>query len=37
MQAARSGQNIGPSILECVFGGNYETYTKQRDHMRKLK
>ncbi|KAI4624259.1 uncharacterized protein J4E88_001180 [Alternaria novae-zelandiae] len=37
MQAARSGQNIGPSILECVFGGNYETYTKQRAHMRSLK
>jgi non-canonical poly(A) RNA polymerase PAPD5/7 len=37
MKAAGAGQDIGPSILECVLGGNYSTYTKQREHMMKLK
>jgi non-canonical poly(A) RNA polymerase PAPD5/7 len=37
MRAASAGQNIGPSILECVLGGNYQSYTKQRAHMSRLK
>ncbi|ENH99460.1 hypothetical protein COCC4DRAFT_208109 [Bipolaris maydis ATCC 48331] len=37
MRAARAGQDIGPSILECVLGGNYETYIKQRMHLKTLK
>lgn len=37
MKAARAGQDIGPSILECVLGGNYETYIKQRTHLKTLK
>ncbi|CAO2658254.1 Nn.00g059770.m01.CDS01 [Neocucurbitaria sp. VM-36] len=37
MKASKAGQNIGPSILECVLGGNYETYIKQRRHLKSLK
>lgn len=37
MKASRAGQDIGPSLLECVLGGNYETYIKQRRHMQSLK
>lgn len=37
MTASSNGQNIGPSILECVLGGNYETYLSQRAHMKTLK
>ncbi|KNG49687.1 poly rna polymerase cid14 [Stemphylium lycopersici] len=36
MRATRAGQNIGPSILECVLGGNYETYLQQRAHLKSL-
>ncbi|KAL6702763.1 hypothetical protein ACN47E_000947 [Coniothyrium glycines] len=37
IQAAKAGQDIGSSILECVLGGNYSSYIKQRRHMRSLK
>ena len=37
MSAAKVGHEIGPSILECILGGNYESYIKQRRHMKSLK
>ncbi|RMZ72371.1 hypothetical protein GMOD_00010234 [Pyrenophora seminiperda CCB06] len=37
IQASRSGQNIGPSLLGCILGGNYEAYAKQRNHLKSLK
>ncbi|KAF7443562.1 Topoisomerase family protein [Pyrenophora tritici-repentis] len=37
IDATRSGQNIGPSILGCVLGGNYESYANQRYHLRALQ
>ncbi|EFQ94235.1 hypothetical protein CFE70_009750 [Pyrenophora teres f. teres 0-1] len=36
INASRSGQNIGPSLLGCVLGGNYESYTNQRNHLKAL-
>jgi non-canonical poly(A) RNA polymerase PAPD5/7 len=37
MKASKSGANIGPSVLGCIIGGNYESYITQRRHLRSLK
>jgi non-canonical poly(A) RNA polymerase PAPD5/7 len=37
MNASKSGIKIGPSLLECIIGGNYETYIKQRRHLSTLQ
>ncbi|KAF1842572.1 uncharacterized protein K460DRAFT_409975 [Cucurbitaria berberidis CBS 394.84] len=37
MKASAAGHKIGPSILECIFGGNYETYINQRRHLKSVK
>jgi len=37
IEASRRGQDIGPSLLGCILGGNYESYTKQRNHLKSLK
>jgi non-canonical poly(A) RNA polymerase PAPD5/7 len=37
MKATKAGQDIGPSLLEYVLGGNYKTYLDQRHHLRSLK
>ncbi|KAF2027374.1 Nucleotidyltransferase [Setomelanomma holmii] len=37
MELSKLGQDIGPSILDSIIGGNYETYIKQRRHLRTLK
>ncbi|KAF1948039.1 hypothetical protein EJ02DRAFT_440192 [Clathrospora elynae] len=37
IRATKAGQNIGPSILECILGGDYTSYFRQRNHMKSLK
>ncbi|KAL5118066.1 hypothetical protein ACEQ8H_004053 [Pleosporales sp. CAS-2024a] len=36
LRALELGQDIGPSILECIIGGNYESYLNQRQRLRRL-
>ncbi|KAH8732155.1 hypothetical protein GQ44DRAFT_735100 [Phaeosphaeriaceae sp. PMI808] len=37
MKASAAGHDIGPSILECVIGGNYDSYIRQRRRMESLR
>lgn len=37
MDAAKSGQNIGTSLLGHVLGGNYNSYIMQRRHLKTLE
>jgi non-canonical poly(A) RNA polymerase PAPD5/7 len=37
MHALKGGLDIGHSLLECILGGNYETYMRQRHLLKSLK
>ena len=37
MDAVTFGEYNDSSILDCIFGGNYQSYIAQRRHMKSLK
>jgi non-canonical poly(A) RNA polymerase PAPD5/7 len=37
VNAVKMKENIGPSILACILGGNYSSYIIQRQTMKSLK
>jgi non-canonical poly(A) RNA polymerase PAPD5/7 len=36
LKASELGQEIGPSILACIIGGNYDSYLKQRHRLSTI-
>ena len=37
LRASELGQNIGPSILGSIIGGNYNSYLDQRHRLRTIQ